>query len=107
MWGIKFSAITGISQINNTVPAGYYLEQNFPNPFNPSTTVGFGIPVNEHVKVTVYDLTGRMISEPVNDFFNAGNYKFTWSAVNISSGIYFIKFVSGGKIITRKMMLIK
>lgn len=107
MWGIKFIPLTGIISSNNSIPDNFYLKQNYPNPFNPLTTIEFGLPVDDFVKITIIDILGKTVDEPVSRFLKKGNYSKTWDAKNYSSGIYFIKFTSGKNIFTKKMLLIK
>ncbi len=107
MWGIKFIPLTGITYINNSVPKNYFLGQNYPNPFNPVTEIEFGLPADDYVKISITDILGRIIDEPVNDHLKKGNYKISWDGRKYSSGIYFIRFISGGNIYTKKMLLIK
>jgi hypothetical protein len=99
-----FTALTNEgSIIPNTVSLG----QNFPNPFNPETSISFGINKNQHVKLQVYDVTGRMVSELVNQELTAGNYNYKWNAAKNSSGMYFYRLTTDGFTETKKMILIK
>lgn len=88
-------------------PAGFALHQNHPNPFNPSTTLSFAVPVSGHVSLTVYDLLGTEVATLVNERLDAGSYSATFSAASVSSGLYFYRMTSGGFAQTRKMMFIK
>ncbi|CAN5461061.1 hypothetical protein BH10BAC5_BH10BAC5_10450 [soil metagenome] len=83
------------------------LNQNFPNPFNPTTNISFKVPSSGLVKVLVYDLSGRMISQLVNEYRAAGSYSVTFNASNLSSGIYYYSIENGNSKITKQMMLIK
>lgn len=94
------------------VPNKYNLSQNYPNPFNPATKINFEIPKNVNgqlvnVKLHVYDVTGRMISELVNKQMDAGYYTVDFNAVNLSSGIYFYKLATNDFVQTKKMLLVK
>lgn len=99
--------ITGTNEVINNVPAEYKLFSNYPNPFNPSTTIKFAIPVKDHVKLTVYDVMGRTVSELVNGTKEAGTYEIKFNASSLSSGIYFYKLEAGSYTAVNKMMLIK
>ena len=77
--------IQGISD----VPREYSLEQNFPNPFNPSTTITFSIHNSGNVNLTIYNILGENISSLVHKFLNAGKYSIEFDASNLPSGIYF------------------
>ncbi len=72
------------------IPQLYVLGQNFPNPFNPSTTVRFSIPVRSRVRVTIFNLLGQQVAELANAEMDAGSYDKTWKA-NVSSGVYFYR----------------
>ncbi len=91
----------------NTIAENYELRQNFPNPFNPVTTIRFSLPKNEFVSIRVYDITGREAAVLVNSQLNAGSHTVSFDAKNLSSGIYFYKMISGNYSEIRKMMLIK
>lgn len=99
-----FTALTNEGSI---VPNAISLGQNFPNPFNPETAISFGINKDQHVKLQVYDVTGRMVSELVNQELTAGNYNYKWNAAANSSGMYFYRLTTEGFTETKKMMLIK
>ncbi len=90
-----------------TVPDNYELAQNFPNPFNPSTMIRFGIPQNSFVTLKIYDMLGREVATLVNDNLNAGTYDVDFNAVNLSSGVYFYRITTGEFTQIKKMTLIK
>lgn len=90
-----------------TIPTEYDLAQNFPNPFNPSTKISFAIPEQGFVSMKVYDITGKMIANLVNETKTAGHYSVDFNAVNLASGIYFYKLESKNFVSVKRMMLIK
>ena len=98
---------TGISNTEEKVPSKYSLSQNFPNPFNPTTNIKFGIPNGSNVRVSVFDITGRELAVPVNEFLKAGTYTYSFDGSKLTSGIYFYRITSGNFMDTRKMMLVK
>lgn len=100
------NVVTGIKQIEETA-ASYSLSQNFPNPFNPTTNISFSIPKAGPVKITVYDITGKVMNELVNENLAAGKYNTTWDATKYSSGVYFCKMQAGEFTEMKKMTLIK
>jgi uncharacterized delta-60 repeat protein len=104
---IKYEQLTSVKPVNTAVPLYYKLYQNYPNPFNPSTKIKFDIPAKEHVKLVVYDMLGRELSVLVNEILQAGTYETEWNSGRISSGIYFVKLVSGSYMNNIKMILIK
>jgi hypothetical protein len=103
----------GITPIGSEVPKEFKLSQNYPNPFNPSTKIKFSIPSVEtgfkpvSVKLTVYDITGRIVSTPVNENLKPGNYEISFDATAYSSGVYFYKLETSAFVDTKKMILLK
>ncbi len=91
----------------NSLPENFALEQNFPNPFNPSTGIKYSIPESGNVTLKVYDLTGRIVSTLVEEFKTAGSYEVTFDASELSSGIYYYSIKSGEFSKTLKMVLVK
>jgi hypothetical protein len=94
------------------IPRNYFLYQNFPNPFNPKTTIKFDIMQisgneTQDVQLIVYDLLGREIQKPVNQQLKAGTYEIIFNGNNLPSGVYFYKLSAGDFSMTRKMILIK
>lgn len=102
-------ALTGIGMnpTNGNIPKDYYLGQNYPNPFNPSTTINFSIPQPGHVKLTVFDGTGKEVSQLVNENLAAGNYSSSFDASNLASGAYFYMLKANDEVQIRKMILVK
>lgn len=80
---------------------------NFPNPFNPSTEIQFSIPADGFVRLSVFDVTGKLIKELLNEFRIRGSYKQTFSGSNLPTGVYFYRLETNGYIRTKKMTLIK
>ena len=104
---ITMSVLTGITQFNNEIPEKFYLYQNFPNPFNPSTQIRFDIAKAGNVKIAVYDLTGKKVSELVNQNYEAGKYIVNYNASDLASGVYFYKIETADYTSIKKMILIK
>ncbi|MBK7105574.1 MAG: T9SS type A sorting domain-containing protein [Ignavibacteriae bacterium] len=101
-------------EIDNNIqtPNDILLNQNFPNPFNPTTKIKYSIPINEkretsNVKILVFDILGKEIATLVNQKQNPGNYEVTFDASEFNSGVYFYKIISGNFIETKKMILMK
>lgn len=97
----------GINTISTEVPDKFDLYQNYPNPFNPTTNIKFDVANNSFVKIYVYDITGRIISQIVNQQLNAGKYEINWNSSGQASGVYFYKIEAGGFTKTMKMAVIK
>lgn len=91
----------------SNVPEEYALFENYPNPFNPSTTIKYSIPNTEFVSIKVYDVIGNELTTLVNKEQPAGNYEVRFDASSLSSGIYLYKITSGSFIQTKKMLLLK
>lgn len=93
---------------NGTVPHEFMLYQNFPNPFNPSTTFRFSLSESGPVTLRIYDAIGREAATVVNERLDAGiSYERSYNASHLSSGIYFATLTSGGKKLIRKVLLLK
>lgn len=99
--------LTGVNSNNNELPRDYSLSQNYPNPFNPSTSINFSIPASEHVKITVSNSAGQIVSVLKDQDMNAGSYSINFNASNLSSGIYFYTLYAGGFTSVKKMILVK
>ncbi len=99
--------IIGIQPIGNEIPNAYILNQNYPNPFNPVTNINFSIPKSGLVTLTLYDITGKLISTVVDKKLDAGKFNVDFDASNLASGVYFYKIHAGDFTDTKKMMLIK
>lgn len=93
--------------VNQNQPAEYSLGQNYPNPFNPSTKVNFSIVNSGFVNVSVYDISGKLISNLVNQNLKSGSYEYEWNAKDYPSGVYFYRITTPGFIDTKKMILVK
>ena len=89
------------------LPKAYMLLQNFPNPFNPSTTIKYALPENEKVTIEIYDMLGREVAELVNGEVEAGYHEVKFDASNLASGIYFYRMSAGSFIQVNKMLLLK
>lgn len=98
----------GINKISNEVPQECKLYQNFPNPFNPFTTIKYQIIKNSNVKLIVYDILGKEIEILVNEKQSPGIYETQFNGINLSSGVYFYKLSIDGKILdAKKFILLK
>jgi hypothetical protein len=99
--------LIGISYLSSEIPTDYSLYQNFPNPFNPSTTIKFDIRENAFTTLKIYDLLGRESEILVNGQLKPGSYEVMWDGSKYSSGIYFYKIKTEKFIETKKMILLK
>jgi len=101
----------GITETPQTVQS-FQLENNYPNPFNPSTTINYTLAKNSFVSLEVYNIQGERVAELVNELQNAGEYNVKFNGVNLSSGVYFGRFTAttdGGEVFNKsiKMILMK
>ena len=85
----------------------FTLEQNFPNPFNPTTKLSWQSPISSHQTLIIYDVIGNEVTTLVDEFRQAGKYELNFDASGLSSGIYFYKLSAGKFVETKKMILIK
>ena len=101
-----------ISKKVNAVPNDFALKNNYPNPFNPATTIQYDIPIDADVLLVVYDILGRHIKTLINTSQTAGYKSINWNGSNdqgqtISAGVYFYHLQTIGYSEVRKMVLLK
>jgi len=97
---------TGVRE-STVAPAAFGLSQNYPNPFNPSTVISFHLPVNSHVTLKVFDVTGREVATLVEGNLAAGNHTVPFVPRDLAGGIYFYQLTAGKFSQTRKTILMK
>ncbi len=93
--------------VPGTTPDDYYTMPNYPNPFNPTTTIKFGLPEDGVVRLVVYDLIGREVVVLVDNFMKSGNHSVVFNASGLTSGIYYYSIESGNFRNVSKMILLK
>ena len=103
---------TGVKQPSSAAPETFSLNQNFPNPFNPSTKIQYTLPEQANVSLKIYNVFGQEVATLVNGLQEAGDKSVEWNAGGVSSGVYFYRIQvvsSGAKQFSqmRKMVLIK
>jgi hypothetical protein len=89
------------------IPRDYSLRCNFPNPFNPSTTIAYDIPTEAEVTITICDVLGREIITLVHEHKPAGMYTAHWNAANMPSGVYYCRMTAGSFSQMRKLLLLR
>ncbi len=94
-------------EIISEIPDDYMLHANYPNPFNPVTTMKYDLPFDSEVTLTVYDMLGREVVTLVNEMKSAGRYSVTFNAAGLPSGMYFYKIKAHDFVQVRKMILLK
>ncbi len=98
--------IVGVNS-NENVPVTYKLSQNYPNPFNPTTKIKYEIPKDHHVKILVYDATGRQVAILADEFKRAGSYSVSYDAGRLASGVYYYSLITDDYRQSKKMTLLK
>jgi len=94
------------------VPNEYYLKQNFPNPFNPFTTIEYGIPEAGDISLKIYNILGQEVRELININQNAGVYKILWNGkdnfgMDVASGVYILSISANKFNNTKKLILLR
>ena len=96
-----------VEDVFGDVPNEFELYPAYPNPFNPQTTISFNMPYADDIKLTLYDINGKLIDILINDHFNAGKHSFKWNASNYASGVYICKLYFTGLSQVQKLVLMK
>ncbi len=104
--------ITSVENEDKIITPDFYLSEAFPNPFNSTTKIQYTIPdVGTRfvlsVKIIVNDLVGREVATLVNEQKSAGTYEIEFNAINFTSGVYFVRMISGASSLTKKIVLLK
>ena len=113
VYGGSFRRILGtiltsvVEHTHDAVPASVALEQNFPNPFNPTTTIVFRIAEPGLTTVRVFNTLGEEVATLVNDNCDAGEYRISYDGSDLSSGVYFYRLSSVGLVATKRMLLVR
>jgi hypothetical protein len=112
LWGAMKSLGINLPTSNEqfdseNIPTDYVVYQNYPNPFNPSTIIKFATPKESHVKLTIYDATGREVVTLIDDQLAAGTHNVSWNAKNLASGLYIYRIEAGNFVKANKMLLLK
>ena len=103
----SISTATEDEMMGTEIPTSFSLESNYPNPFNPQTTIPFNIKESGHVRVAVYDMLGREVGMLIDGTLAAGTHQVTWEAGDRPSGTYLVRMDAGGQTFTKTMILLK
>lgn len=100
------------NNISDEIPKSTELYQSYPNPFNPSTTISFGLAEDSEVELSIYNINGELVKQIENNHLNSGIYRYTWDGTNeyntqVSSGIYLIRLRAKNNVFHQKIILIK
>jgi len=106
MW-YAYLQLVGIEPGRNGTPLQFRLHQNFPNPFNAETVIGYDLNANGFVNLKVFDVLGKIVKEPVREYQRAGNYQIRFDASGLPSGIYYYQLSTPASEVTKKMVLVK
>ncbi len=101
------STLSSVERVDNSLPREYSLGQNFPNPFNPATTISFGLPAQSLVSLKVFDALAREVATLISQELSAGNYTQQWNAEGLPSGVYFYRMQAGAFTETKKLVLLR
>jgi len=102
-----FSLVTSVLTRESEQPGSFHLSQNFPNPFNPSTKIGFKVQASGFTSLKVFDLLGREVATLVNEELRPGSYEATWDAVGFPTGVYFYRLIAGSFAETKRLILLR
>jgi len=92
---------------DGTRPGEYRLNQNFPNPFNPATSIGFSLPRGSQTRIEIYNLLGQIVDTPVDQYLPPGNHEVVVDAGPWPSGVYFYRIIAAEFTEVKKMILLK
>jgi hypothetical protein len=107
-----YGSVTGIAEVIELQPTEVRLEHNYPNPFNPSTTIQYSVASQGRIRLRVFDLVGREVSTLVDNVIAPGYYTVTWNGADgagnpLPSGVYYYRLESSTGQLTRRMVLLK
>lgn len=110
VWLYTDTTLTGLTKLNTSIPGEYTLEQNYPNPFNSITNIKFRTSESGVAVINIYDVSGRPVKNLINEYLQPGEYNYSFSAGDLSSGLYFYRLIINRKTtfsMVRKMILLK
>jgi hypothetical protein len=102
-----FKLVTDINAFSSVMPADFALYNNYPNPFNPSTTIPFLLPVKSDVRLTLLNIMGEVITEIASGEYEAGQHQVILDASELATGVYFYKLEAAGFRAVKKLVLMK
>lgn len=110
---LKFDPLSSIGNMNsNNIPENAILKSNYPNPFNPGTTIEYHINIPGNTELAIYDIQGKLVKNIHNKYQKAGTYKYYWNGTNnkykiVSSGVYFYQLKIDNEVHVNRMLFIK
>jgi hypothetical protein len=106
---ITGKATGGTTDMQQGESTGYRFQlfQNYPNPFNPATEIGFELPSASFVTLMIFDMMGREVKTLISEELQAGHHTCRWDAAGLANGVYFYRLVTGGMMVTKRLLLLK
>ncbi|MFO7799527.1 MAG: invasin domain 3-containing protein [Rhodohalobacter sp.] len=103
----RFTLFIEPGEDGSELPDEIALNQNYPNPFNPSTSIEFALPVEDRVRIDVFDVLGRKVQTLVDQRYQAGYHEINFDGNSLASGVYFYRLITSDKVLNKRMTLIK
>ena len=103
----RFTLYIEPGEDGSELPTEVTLNQNYPNPFNPATSIEFALPVEDRVRVDVFDVLGRKVQTLVDQRYQAGYHEIDFDGNSLASGVYFYRLITSDKVLSKRMTLIK
>jgi hypothetical protein len=107
VYRIRLAATTGVGEKRENIPAGFDLFPNYPNPFNPETTIRYSLPGRSHVTLSVFNALGQQASTLVDGNQEAGLYSVRFDGSGMASGVYFYTLRADDRTATRRFILLR
>jgi hypothetical protein len=104
---LRFGVPVSVEEDGMTIPESFFVDQNFPNPFNPTTTIVYGLPFDGYVTARVYNMLGQEVANLFDGRQIAGTHRLTFDASRLPTGAYIYSVKSGGLEISKQMVLVK
>ena len=105
--GATFEPANGVADLDLGIPFTYCLVGNYPNPFNPATTIRFGIPSRSMVTLSVHTLFGQRVATLVNGFVEPGYHDVKFDGSRLATGVYYYRIQAGSFVETKKLLLVR
>ncbi len=104
---ISVNFLSAIILERTDAPQEFLISNNFPNPFNPATKINFQIPIQQSLKINLYDINGKLVKEIAAQEFLPGSYQLFLDFTDYSSGIYFVRFEVQKNVVTKQITFVK
>jgi hypothetical protein len=106
-YSIRFTADNNPLNIDDNDNVEFSLLKTYPNPFNPSLNIEYHMEKSSNVKISIYDINGRLVDSILDVFQSAGNHKINWNSKDITTGVYIVKLSLGSDTYTQRVVLLK